>query len=228
MTNKSTAAQLVWAALYKYNMEVKPALDDWKALQAAMDELDALQGQLAAARDLIDRMVASAGGRQAEELSEEDFRRVKACVAFCEGISDDKLEQGIAEYVAAESYLSAFNVSNGSASLQLNGLACQMLACAFAGQFKANGAENFLCIDMEHRLLGAFTVTIQRLNKKTPAERINEVTAQRNDLLKAADRFASNWLVDERDDRETCMNDQHYEDVQNLFKAIERAKEGAA
>lgn len=50
-----------------------------------------------------------------------------------------------------------------------------------------------------------------------------------SDLLKAADKVANGWLVDEREDRSLCMSDEHHEAICALFDAIDAAKaRGAA
>jgi len=51
------------------------------------------------------------------------------------------------------------------------------------------------------------------------------IEKQRDDLLIAADLFANNWLLDERDDIVFCISVQHHEDIKSLFEAIKKAKE---
>lgn len=99
----------------------------------------------------------------------DDAQRLAACWDAFEGVDTRKIEgKSIVEYVCNEAYLKGMNPVDGSLEIGLSGLACQMLAESFAGQFEGSGAVNFLEVNMEHDTLGPFTVTIQRAQGMTP------------------------------------------------------------
>src|SRR5574343_770357 len=80
---------------------------------------------------------------------EANARRIVACVNACTGIETDKLEgRTIAEYVSNEAYVKAMLPTGGGMSLEVTGIACQMLAASFAGQFVGSEAINFLEVGM--------------------------------------------------------------------------------
>lgn len=72
--------------------------------------------------------------------------RAAVCLAVCDGIPTEKLRgRTLGEYVADEAYIQNLRpCEGGGAELQLSGLACQLLAASFAGQFAGNGAVNYL------------------------------------------------------------------------------------
>lgn len=100
-------------------------------------------------------------------------RRLAACWNAFDGVDTDKIEgKSVAEYVCQEAYLTGLQPAPGAAGLNiaLSGIACQMFADSFAGQFKGSGAINFLEVGMTHKELGDFIVTIQRVHGETPAQ----------------------------------------------------------
>lgn len=123
------------------------------------------------------------------EMSIANARRIVACVNACDGIPTEKLEgRTIAEYVSDEAYLQGMQPSGDGLSVGLSGLACQMLASSFAGQFVGSRAVNYLEVHMENPEIGEFNVTIQRKEGKTPGQMKAEVEQQRDHLAtKVAD-----------------------------------------
>ncbi|MNH37244.1 hypothetical protein D3C79_981240 [compost metagenome] len=60
-----------------------------------------------------------------------------------------------------------------------------MLVSSFAAQFKANGATNYLELRGSHPETGPFTITMQRAEGLTPADKLSAMTKQRDVLLEA-------------------------------------------
>lgn len=100
----------------------------------------------------------------------------KALAAFKEiaGVS-------VEEYVCEQAFLNHAGPQHGAFGMQLSGLACQMLAASFAGQFKGSKAVNYLEVSMSHPEVGPFTVTMQRLNGKTPHQLLVEAERERDE-----------------------------------------------
>jgi DNA-directed RNA polymerase subunit L len=139
--------------------------------------------------DIAVCMSPNPGGYDAPCLSFNDYLRARVCVDSCAGIPTEKLAwKTIEEYVNAESYLTGMTVNDGL-NIGLQGLACQLLASSFAGQFKANGAVNYLQVSMDHPETGPFTVTMQRVNGDTPAALQRKAEEQRDDLLAALEKI---------------------------------------
>lgn len=113
-------------------------------------------------------------------------RRLAACWNACEGIPTSELEgKSIDEYVSKQAFITGMNPSPEGMDLGVKGLAAQMLAASFAGQFLGNGAVNYLELSMSHPDVGPFTVTIQRMQGLTPTQKLKQVEAQRDELLEA-------------------------------------------
>jgi hypothetical protein len=144
--------------------------------------------------------------------------RIEACLKFCAGIQTEKLAgKSLAEYVAEEAYLSGITVNEGGADIGLSGMACQMLASAFAGQFVGSGAVNYLEVNMVHQEIGPFTVTIQRQQGKTPATLQREAEAQRDALLAAIQDVVSGSTIPETSVRDNDgMDSELHEEVKNF------------
>lgn len=121
----------------------------------------------------------------------ETAKRIAVCLSACEGIPTERLEgKSIDEFVADEAFLTGMSPHpEGGAELGIRGLACQMLAASFAGQFKGTKAKNFLEFCMSHRETGPFIVTMQRVYGKTPATLRNEAMMQRDQAIAAAEFF---------------------------------------
>ena len=111
--------------------------------------------------------------------------RLVACYNLLDGYDTQEFKgRPLAEFVAKQAYLNEMNTNDGI-NLSLSGLAVQMLFASFAGQFKANGATNYLELRGSHPETGPFTITMQRAEGLTPADKLNAITKQRDVLLEA-------------------------------------------
>ena len=137
--------------------------------------------------ELFDKANAIREKAEANRRREADHDRIDVCLKACEDIPTDKLRgKTIAEYVADEAFLVGMTpAEEGGMDIGIKGLATQMLAASFAGQFVGNQAVNFLEIRMTHDELGPFVVTIQRVAGKTPGALRAEALVQRDALLTA-------------------------------------------
>jgi hypothetical protein len=159
-------------------------------LQSAMETAQRTGGApLSALRPFTVKLVPAAASGAGPQLSEAQIvavwqgmpDRAAVCVAACEGIPTEKLQgKTIAEYVAGEAYLNGLAPGADGFNIGLSGIACQLFASSFAGQFKGSGAMNFLQVNMEHPEMGAFYVTIQRAEGKTPAQLKREAELERD------------------------------------------------
>ncbi|MGY3922012.1 hypothetical protein LA366_02445 [Aeromonas jandaei] len=112
-------------------------------------------------------------------------RRIVACWNLLDGYPTEELEGvTLAEFVAKQAFISQFGANDGI-NLTISGVAVQLLAASFAGQFKASGATNYLELSGNHPETGPFTITMQRKHGLTPAEKLAAITKQRDVLLEA-------------------------------------------
>ncbi|HHP5403328.1 TPA: hypothetical protein ACSCX2_000143 [Aeromonas veronii] len=115
----------------------------------------------------------------------ENGRRIVACWNLLDGYATEDLEGvTLAEFVAKQAYLNEMTTNDGL-NISMSGMALQMVAASFAGQFKANGATNYLEMSGNHPETGPFTITMQRKHGLTPAEKLAAMTKQRDVLLDA-------------------------------------------
>ena len=115
----------------------------------------------------------------------ENGRRIVACWNLLDGYPTKDLEGvTLAEFVAKQAFISQFDANDGI-NLSISGVAVQLLAASFAGQFKASGATNYLEMSGNHPETGPFTITMQRKHGLTPAEKLAAMTKQRDVLLEA-------------------------------------------
>ncbi|MGN4997445.1 hypothetical protein ACTG25_03605 [Aeromonas sp. 80P] len=111
--------------------------------------------------------------------------RMVACYNLLDGYPTEDLEGvTLAEFVAKQAFISQFDANDGI-NLSISGVAVQLLAASFAGQFKASGATNYLELSGNHPETGPFTITMQRKHGLTPAEKLAAMTKQRDVLLDA-------------------------------------------
>ncbi|HEN3551558.1 TPA: hypothetical protein U5E08_003928 [Yersinia enterocolitica] len=61
---------------------------------------------------------------------------------------------------------------DGSFGFTFSGLAIQIMAESFADQFKSSGAVNYLELLFDHSEVGPLTVTMQRVDGLTPAQKL--------------------------------------------------------
>lgn len=159
-------------------------------------------------------------------LSWDDYIRARACVNACAGIPTEKLEgRTIADYVSSEAYLQGMNPTDEGMAVQLSGIACQMLAASFAGQFVGSGAVNYLEVHMEHPEIGDFNVTIQRKHGKTPGQMKAEAIQQRDQLRAALAAIIKACDACEADDNKSLV-DEFTEEIEQQARAALDATEG--
>lgn len=114
-----------------------------------------------------------------------DARRIVACWNLLDGYDTKELEGvSLAEFVAKQAYLKEMNTHDGL-NISMSGIALQMVAASFAGQFKANSATNYLELSGSHPETGPFTITMQRTHGLTPAQKLAAMTKQRDVLREA-------------------------------------------
>ncbi len=114
-----------------------------------------------------------------------DAKRLAACWNLLDGYDTREFEGvSLAEFVAKQAYLNEMTTNDGL-NISMSGMALQMVAASFAGQFKANGATNYLELSGNHPETGPFTITMQRTHGLTPAQKLAAMTKQRDVLLEA-------------------------------------------
>lgn len=115
--------------------------------------------------------------------------RVQVCLDVCAGIDTESLRgKSLEEYVVEQAFLQGMKPCEGGLEIEIRGLAAQMLAASFAGQFVGAGADNFLEFLMSHPETGPFTITMQRTYGKTPGQLRSEANVARDQALAAAHR----------------------------------------
>jgi hypothetical protein len=125
------------------------------------------------------------GHMVAESVTAGNARRIVACWNLLDGYPTEELEGvTLAEFVAKQAFISQFDANDGI-NLSISGVAVQLLAASFAGQFKASGATNYLEMSGNHPETGPFTITMQRKHGLTPAEKLAAMTKQRDALSSA-------------------------------------------
>ena len=125
------------------------------------------------------------GHMVAESVTAANARRIVACWNLLDGYPTEELEGvTLAEFVAKQAFISQFDANDGI-NLSISGVAVQLLAASFAGQFKASGATNYLEMSGNHPETGPFTITLQRTEGLTPVEKLEAMTKQRDVLLEA-------------------------------------------
>jgi len=113
-------------------------------------------------------------------------RRIAACWNAFDGIPTEQFEgMDVGAYVSGQAFIDGlYPNADGSATLGLKGKACQLLADAFAGQFIGTGAINFLEVNLRHKEIGDFTVTMQKASGLTPAALKAKAEAERDEAIK--------------------------------------------
>lgn len=106
--------------------------------------------------------------------------RADACVNAFDGIETERFAgKSIGEFLTGEVRLNkAEPKSDGSFGFTFSGVAIQIMAEAFADQFKSSGAVNYLELLFDHSEVGPLTVTMQRVEGLTPAQKLAAVEAQ--------------------------------------------------
>lgn len=119
-----------------------------------------------------------------EESQDEIQRRIAACVNALEGIPTDRIEgKNLGEILAGEMRLhGAGPRSDGGFGFEFSGGVCQLLAEAYAEQFKQSGAINYLELLFQHSEIGPLTITMQRVDGLTPAQKLAQAENERDSL----------------------------------------------
>jgi hypothetical protein len=155
--------------------------------------------------------------------------RLAACWSAFDGYPTHKLVgKPLAEIVSNEAYIYGMGPApEGGLELKLHGMACQLLANAFAGEFVSSGAVNFIEVGMEHDDVGPMTVTIQRVQGKTPgtlrAETMKEL-AEANAKLETMEDFTARLKerITQRDAMLTWSRAMSAEQRTEFFRLADR------
>jgi len=175
----------------------------------------------------MNKNTSAHGGLMTQDEAE---RRIAACVNAFEGIPTDRIEgKNLGEILAGEVRLhGAGPRADGGFGFEFSGGICQLMAEAYAEQFRQSGAINYLELLFHHSDIGPLTITMQRVEGLTPAQKLAQAEAQRDDLLAAAAEILTHrdgdlptrgWLRD---------NDRSRKALGQLAEAIARVKGGAA
>lgn len=123
----------------------------------------------------------------AEKSLAEKNERSTACVNAFEGIETDRIKgKTLGEFLAGEVHLNkAEPKSDGGFGFTFSGFAVQLMAESFADQFRESGAINYLELLFEHNEIGPLTVTMQRVEGLTPAQKL-AVAEKERDVLKVS------------------------------------------
>lgn len=115
-----------------------------------------------------------------------NVQRVVACVNAFDGIETERLAgRSLGEFLAGEVRLNkAEPKPDGSFGFTFSGFAVQIMAESFADQFRESGAVNYLELLFEHKEIGPLTVTMQRTQGLTPAQKLAKAEAERDELAR--------------------------------------------
>jgi len=119
-----------------------------------------------------------------EHNHDEMQRRTAACVNAFEGIPTERIVgKNLGEILAGEMRLhGAGPRADGGFGFEFSGGVCQLLAEAYAEQFRQSGAINYLELLFQHSEIGPLTITMQRVEGLTPAQKLSQAEAQRDAL----------------------------------------------
>ncbi|MGL4750990.1 MAG: hypothetical protein ACRCXB_01020 [Aeromonadaceae bacterium] len=114
-----------------------------------------------------------------------DARRIVACWNLLHEFDTEAIEAGsFADFIGKQVYQHEIENAN-SGELRLSDVSLQLMAAGFAGKMKANAAENYMEFGLFHPDTGPITITVQRAEGLTPAQKLAAVTKQRDVLLDA-------------------------------------------
>lgn len=133
-----------------------------------------------------------------KEKLDEAQRRVAACLNAFDGIPTDKIEgKNLGEILAGEMRLNnAGPRADGGFGFEFSGGVCQLMAEAFAEQFKQSGAINYLELLFDHSDIGPLTITMQRVDGLTPAHKLAKAESERDALQQKLDAvLAENYSM---------------------------------
>ena len=112
-------------------------------------------------------------------------RRIVACWNLLHEFDTEAIEAGtFADFIGKQVYQHEIENAN-SGELRLSDVSLQLMAAGFAGKMKANAAENYMEFGLFHPETGHITLTVQRKEGLTPAQKLAAMTKQRDVLLDA-------------------------------------------
>lgn len=115
----------------------------------------------------------------------ENGRRIVACWNLLHEFDTEAIEGGsFADFIGKQVYQHEIENAN-SGELRLSDVSLQFMAAGFAGKMKANAAENYMEFGLFHPDTGPITITVQREEGLTPAQKLAAMTKQRDVLLDA-------------------------------------------
>ncbi|WP_211130686.1 hypothetical protein [Serratia surfactantfaciens] len=150
------------------------------------------------------------------EKSKEKDERAIACVNAFDGIETERIAgKSLGEFLAGELYLNkAEPKQDGSFGFTFSGLAVQLMADCFADQFKSSGAINYLELLFEHAEVGEMTVTMQRVEGLTPAQKLAAAEQRIAELEEQSEQFKKELH------NESAANAHAYERIRELEKRL--------
>ncbi|WP_421295779.1 hypothetical protein [Aeromonas sp. 604534] len=112
-------------------------------------------------------------------------RRIVACWNLLHEFDTKAIEAGsFADFIGKQVYQHEIENAN-SGELRLSDVSLQLMAAGFAGKMKANAAENYMEFGLFHPDTGPITITVQRAEGLTPAQKLAAMTKQLDVLLEA-------------------------------------------
>ncbi|ELO1556604.1 hypothetical protein [Aeromonas hydrophila] len=119
-----------------------------------------------------------------------DAKRLAACWNLLHEFDTEAIEAGtFADFIGQQVYQHEIENAN-SGELRLSDVSMQLMAAGFAGKMKANAAENYMEFGLFHPETGHITLTVQRTEGLTPAQKLAAMTKQRDKLLAALEEIA--------------------------------------
>lgn len=116
-----------------------------------------------------------------------DAKRLAACWNLLHEFDTEAIEAGtFADFIGKQVYQHEIENAN-SGELRLSDVSLQLMAAGFAGKMKANAAENYMEFGLFHPETGHITLTVQRKEGLTPAQKLAAMTKQRDVLREALD-----------------------------------------
>ncbi|ELY1969548.1 hypothetical protein SL040_000774 [Aeromonas salmonicida] len=125
------------------------------------------------------------GHMVAESVTAGNARRLVACWNLLHEFDTEAIEAGtFADFIGQQVYMHEIENANRG-ELRLSDVSMQLMAAGFAGKMKANAAENYMEFGLFHPETGHITLTVQRSEGLTPAQKLGAMTKQRDVLLEA-------------------------------------------